>query len=113
MASQVIRVAPLQSVAFGSITSSYKDLGVAFGHSVRIIRFVNNTNGLLLISFDGSTDNLVLPAGSFVLYDVTTNKANNTPWLVFSNGTQAFVKYSGSAPTSGSVYLELLYGQGE
>lgn len=66
----------------------------------------------MLISFDGTTDNLIVPAGSFVLYDVTTNREEAITYFVFAAGTQAFIKYV-SAPSSGTIYLECLYGQGE
>jgi hypothetical protein len=113
MTSRILRVDPLRSTDFGSITASYVALGAAFSHTTRMVRFVNTTNALLLISFDGTTDNFVLPAGSFVLYDGTANKEENAGTFVFVIGTQPYVKYSGSAPTSGTIYLEAIHGLGE
>ncbi len=112
MPSQIVHADALRSVSFGSITNSYTALGTAFAHPVRIIRIINNTNADMFFSFDGSTDNLFLPANSFVLYDVTTNREDNVVYFVFAVGTQIFIKYS-SAPSSGTVYVECLYGQGE
>jgi hypothetical protein len=99
----------LESVAFGSITTSYTTLAT-LAHPTRIVRIVNNTNGLLLISWNGdaSTDNDVLPANSFVLYDVTANKVEDDGCFL-AKGVIFSVKYSGSAPTSGSIYLVSLY----
>lgn len=112
MASQIAHVDALRTAAFGSITSGYLPLGTAFTHPMRLVRIINNTNGDLLFSFDTATDNIFCPANSFVLYDLTTNREESLTFFVFANGTQVYVKYS-SAPTSGSVYLECIYGQGE
>lgn len=112
MASQVVRVDALRSLGFGSITASYVELGTSFTHTMRIIRIVNTTDSDLLFSFDAVTDNMIVPAGSFVLYDVTSNTENTVPFFVFAKGTQFYVKYS-SAPSQGTVYLECLFGQGE
>ena len=112
MASQIVRVDALRSVDAGNITGSYIELGGAFEHPMRVIKLTNNTDSGLLISFDNINDNIFMPAGSFTLYDVTTNKENNATYFVFANGTQIFVK-SSTAPTTGAIYLECLYGQGE
>lgn len=96
---------PMQSVAFGSITGSYTTLATVAA-ATRIVKVVNNTNGLILLSWngDGSTDNDVLPANSFFLYDISSNKINDNGCFV-SEGTVFSLKYSGSAPSSGSVYF--------
>ena len=112
MPTSIVRVDALRSVSYSSITSSYTTLGGSFSHETRIIKLTNNTDGDLLISFDGTTDNLFLPAFSFTLYDITTNREQNDIYLIFQVGTQVFVKYSIS-PSKGAVYLECLYGQGE
>lgn len=108
--SQIVRVDPLRVLAFGSISGTYAALGSSFDHPMRLIRIINNTNGDLTFSFDTVNDNIFCPANSFVLYDLTTNRQNSDPYFVFGFGTQLYVK--GTA-TSGSVYLETLYGQGE
>lgn len=110
----VLRVDALRSKAAGAITNAYTTLGTAITHLWRMFRLTNTTDGNLLISFDGTTDNLIVPAGSFVLYDVCTNAAptNLNDNLFVGIGTQLYVKYS-SAPTTGSVYAEGLYAKGE
>ena len=112
MPTSIVRVDAIRSVEYSSITSSYTTLGGSFSHAMRVIKLTNNTDGDLLISFDGVTDNVILPAGSFTLYDVTTNREENDIFFVFQVGTQVFVKYS-TSPAKGAVYLECLYGQGE
>jgi hypothetical protein len=79
---------------------------------MRMIRIINNTNGDVFISFDAVNDNLFVPANSFVLYDGTANNEDAVLYFVFAIGTQVYIKYS-SAPSTGSVYVETIYGQGE
>lgn len=109
--SNIVRVDKLRSTAFGSITTSYTTLGLVFTHAMRILHFVNTTNGDILISFDGTNDNLFIPAGGFILYDFTSDE-DSTERFRFQNDTQVYVKYS-TAPSSGAVYLMCTYGLGE
>lgn len=111
MASNICRFDALRSLAFGSISGTYAALGTAFSHAMRAFRISNATDGDILISFDGTTDNLFLPANSFVLYDVASDDDPIDEFRI-SNRTQIYVKQS-TAPTSGAVYLEAMYGKGE
>jgi len=100
----------LRSVAFGSLTTSYAQLGAVLPNNAVAIAFKNNTNGLVLVSFDGINDNLVYPSGSYGVYDIRTNAPSTVDYLLSMN-TAILVKYSGSAPTSGSFYCEVLLAQ--
>jgi hypothetical protein len=111
MASNIARVDAIRSLGFASISGTYAALGTPFGHAMRVVRFINNTNGDLFFSFDGTTDNLFVPAGSFVLYDIASDDDFNDQFRI-SKGTQIYVKQS-TAPTSGTAYLEAIYGRGE
>ena len=103
----------LRTLGFASITATYQPLGLPLSHRWREWKLTNNTNGDMLISFDGTTDNIFLPAYSFTLFDITTNSDQQAAaGIVMSIGTQFLVKYS-SAPTSGSVYLEGAYEKGQ
>ena len=113
MSSITISVDALRSVAFGSVTASYTTLGTVFAHIMRTIRLVNTTDANVLISFDTVNDNIILPAGSFVLYDVCANTETNQLGFFFRNGTQLYLKRESGAPTSGTVYAECTYGTGE
>jgi|SRR5271166_1968369 len=110
MPSQVVRVDALRTLAFGSISGTYAALGTPFAHQMRLVKLTNNTNADLTFSFDAVTDNLIVPSGSFTLFDLTTNHTIPDTTFVFQNGTQFYVK---GAPSLGSVYLEAIYGQGE
>ena len=107
--TQAVNIDQLRSLAFGSIAATYNRVGTAFGHGVRLICITNNTNANMFFSIDGVNDYLFLPANSFKLFDLNTNKRLVDQLWVFPAGTQFFVRYS-SAPSSGSVYIECLYG---
>ncbi len=100
----------LRSVAFGSITTSYAIVGPVLPANAVAVAFKNNTNGIVLVSTDGINDMLVYPAGSYGVYDIRTNAPNACDFLL-SKGTPFMVKYSGSAPTSGSFYIEAVITQ--
>lgn len=110
----VARADSLRTVAYGSITGSYAALGATLAHNWRMFKITNNTNGDILISFDGTTDNLFVPGNSFTLYDLSTNapplaEVDN---LVLGVGTQFYIKQS-TAPSSGNVWVEGIYAKGE
>jgi hypothetical protein len=105
------KVDTLRTLAFGSITGSYVAVGSPLTFPARIICFTNTTNEDVTFSMDGSTDQLIVPAGSFKLFDVTTNhRPVNQDDFCFTVGTQWYVKYV-SAPSSGAIYLEVVYAQ--
>jgi hypothetical protein len=101
----------LRTLAYGSITGSYTAVGAAFSFQARIICFTNTTTEDVLFSMDGTTDQLIVPAGSFKLFDITTNhKPVNQDDFCFAIGTQWYVKYA-TMPSSGAVYIEVVYAQ--
>lgn len=109
--SKVVRFDEIRSLAFGSISGTYAKLGTANLHLGRILKILNNTDADIFISFDGTTDNDFIPSKAFCLYDLTANLFPGTEY-VLERGTQMWVKQS-TAPTSGSVYATIVYGQGE
>lgn len=109
MSAIAVRFDGLRSLAFGSISGTYAALGTPTSHLMRILKIVNNTNGDLTISFDGTTDNDFVPANSFVLYDFETNAYSQYDFFLVLN-TQIYVKGS---PSSGSVYATMVYGKGQ
>lgn len=101
----------LRTLAFGSITGSFVAVGAPLSFQARIICFTNTTNEDVIFSMDGVTDQLIVPAGSFKLFDVTTNhRPVNQDDFCFANGTQWYVRYA-SAPASGAIYIEIVYAQ--
>lgn len=94
----------LRSIDSATFTGSYQALGTPLANPSFICKLVNNSNVLVTISIDGTTDVDVAPAGSFWLYDETKSKIPDAQFL--PQGTQFFVK--GSAGT-GLVYLVSQY----
>jgi|ERR1700678_3458792 len=110
----IVRVDSLRTLAFGGISAAYAPVGAAITHNWRTMKLTNNTNGDLFISLDGVTNNIFLPASSFTLYDLATNAApiNESSSFVLQIGTQFYAKQS-TAPSSGALWIEGIYSQGE
>jgi hypothetical protein len=109
--SNIVRFDAWRTIAFTSIGASYAPLGTRLGHAMRVLHFVNNTDGDVAISFDGITDNVFVPSDSFSVYDLTSDQ-DSTESFRYEVGTQLYIKYM-SAPTSGSFYCMAIYGKGE
>lgn len=109
----IVRVDSIRTKAHGAITNSYTTLGTALTKNWRMFKITNNTDGDMLISFDGTTDNIFVPASSFTLYDLSCNALNvsDSDWFVMQIGSQFYVKYS-TAPTSGDIWVEGIYSTG-
>jgi len=109
--SDVATVDALRVINFSAISGTYAQVGTALEYITRIICFTNNTDGDLIVSLSRGApfeDNLIMPAGSFKLFDLTTNKGQvNTTW-VFPPGTPFYVKQL-TAPTSGNFYVECIH----
>ena len=99
----------IRSLAFGSISGTYANVGTALTDPAAAFRVANNTDGDLLVSLDGGvTDHLFVAAGNFVLYDIRANKRNkNQDDYVIPAQTQFAVKQV-TAPTEGNIYIEVL-----
>jgi len=105
--SQQIFPETLRTLAAGSISSSYAGVGTPLKYPGRIYYLVNQTDVLLTFSWDGINDHFVVPAGSYILIDVTSNKTTNGGSFAIEELTRTYVKGS---PTTGSVYLASFYG---
>jgi len=103
-----LRADPQRSIAFGSIGSSYSAIGTQLDQPMRIVYIVNGTDALLQFSFTGNTDHFVIPAQSYILFDVSSDQAL-TQGFYISKGTTVYVKRIGT-PSSGTVYLSAFYG---
>ena len=107
--SEAVVIDTLRSLANGSISGSYAAVGTALTSPCRIICFTNNTDKDMLFSDDGINDKLFVAQGAFKLFDLTTNKMATDGFFAIRSGTQFYVK-QGAAPSSGSVYIEVIYG---
>ena len=110
--SLAIKLLPetLRTAAFGAIGAAYSAVGTALAHPCSIFLIQNATDVAELFSLDGVNDHFFLPAGGFLLLDLTTNKT--LPQGAFiGQGTTVYVKQGpAGAPASGSVYVSVLYG---
>jgi hypothetical protein len=101
--------APLRSLPFGSILNTYVGVGTALNTPVRIIHILNNTDALLMFSWDGIKDNFVLPPGGYMVIDLTTNQSGINGF--FLPGSKRLYVKQISAPSTGSVYFSLVYSE--
>lgn len=111
MSAKKVYFDTLRSLDSGSISGTYAAVGSAFTVNPRIICITNKTLGDMIFSIDNTNadGNLFVAAGSFKLFDLTTNQQQTMDDnFVIAKGTQFYVKQV-TAPVSGSVYIELLY----
>lgn len=99
----------MRVLAFGSISGTYAGVGTPFIHPARNTYILNNTDRLLHFSFDGINDHLALPSLGYWFYDVTSNK-NRDQGFFIAEGTRLYVRTPTTAPTTGGVYLSVMYG---
>jgi hypothetical protein len=93
---------PLRSVA---IAAGYSNLGTPLAHPIRMFKITNNSTADITVSYDGGvTDHEFLPANSFLLLDITSNKVWDCQFCL-ATGTQVAVKGAGA----GTVYLSVYY----
>lgn len=111
MSAKKVYFDTLRSLAFGSISGTYAAVGSAATVNPRIICITNKTQGDMIFSVDNTNadGNLFVAAGSFKLFDLTTNEVQGKDdSFVIAKGTQWYVKQV-TAPVSGAVYIEYLY----
>lgn len=91
------------SIAAGSLTTSYATV-LTTGGVMKHVDMRNETNGTVVVSLNGgSTTSYTLTAGDYASLDLK----NNGGLIAISTLLQA--KYSGSAPTTGSIYINGFY----
>lgn len=102
---------PIRELAFGSISGTYAAIGSALTVQGRVIKITNGTNVPLYISTNGVTDYDKIPANGFALYDLSTNKIRDDG-LFIPVGTIFYAREDASSPTSGSIWITVIYGEG-
>jgi|SRR6185437_15929260 len=101
----------LRSIDSATFTGSYQNLGSALINPCVLLKVVNNSTSLVTVTYNGTDDQDIAPAGSFYLYDFGSDSqsVSGDARLALAAGTQ--VKVKGSAGT-GSVYLVIVYQGG-
>jgi hypothetical protein len=109
--SQAIRLLAeeIRSLGFASIGAAYMGVGTALDHPARVIIVQNYTDTQLMFSLDGVTDNFTLIANDRLILDIAANKTREQGFYL-AEGDRLYVKEV-VTPTSGSVYLSVLYGR--
>jgi len=99
----------IRTLGFAGISGAYATVGSALTVQARMICFSNNTQGDMYFTDDNTADRIFVAAGSFKLWDVQANmNTKKDDRFVLPEGTQFYVKQI-TAPTSGSVYIEVIY----
>lgn len=116
MASNMLLFDVVRSLPIASISGTYAKLGSAFGHPMRILHFINDSNGTYMLSRNGIDDHVPLVGDSFSLYDGTSDEDQNE-MARFEKGQQWWIKSliapTVIATTTNTVYLACMYGRGE
>ncbi len=103
MSENLIRVfpGPLLSAA---VTAAYAGVGPLLNQA-RLLKFLNIGANDIVISWDGgTTDHDYIPAGSFAVYDFTSNAVASAK-LVVANGTNFFAKTTAATSTLKVIYF--------
>jgi hypothetical protein len=101
----------LRSLAYTGISASYAALGPPTTVNGRVICITNKTQGDVIVSTDNTNADgmMFLAAGTYKTFDFETNMNQmRDDGFLLGIGVQFYVKQV-TAPTSGAVYLELLY----
>ncbi len=99
--------APLKTTTPASIGATYATVGTTLVHPAVVLTFINNTNGDVLISTDGTNDMLSMSASSFRVFDIRTNSPDPTSYI-FPQGTQFYIKDGTTPSTTGTFNIEIL-----
>jgi hypothetical protein len=100
----------LRTVAFGSITTSYVALGSPTQNPARQFKWLNGTNADIVLSWDGVNDMDVQPANTNYVSDNDSNKTGPSGVNELAANSILYIKYRGSAPTSGNFDFVVIYG---
>ncbi len=84
---------------------AYTNLGVPMVNPIRIFKISNESDAAIFVSYDGGvTDHDHIPANSFILIDISSNRVWNCQ-LALSAGVQVSIKGTGT----GTVYMSTYY----
>lgn len=105
------RYEPIRYLAFGSIAVGYTGIGTAFEHPARLVRITNSTNADLMFTYDTSEDQIIVPAYTSYVDDITANTytTQHSGILAKPKGSRLYVKQI-EVPTLKGVYVSVLYG---
>lgn len=99
----------LRSLAFGSISGTFADIGTPTTHACYQVTVQNTTDQTIIVSKDdGATEWQAIPMTTSAIFDFN-HKTENDQNVLVPVGTQFQVKDAGVATTEGSVYISTEY----
>lgn len=101
----------LRELDFSGISASYAAIGTPVAYNARMVTISNLTQGIMIFSDDNtvSAGKFVLAAGATTVRDITSNiNPNQDDNFVLPKNIQFYVKQR-TAPTSGSVFIEVIH----
>lgn len=99
----------LRELDWTAVTANFVGVGAAVSNPIRMIKFANNTDALLLMSFDGLTAVDVFPKNTFFILDYGSNRADQGGYLELPAGSRFYVKAEAALPTYGKFYITVMY----
>lgn len=100
---------PLRTLAAASITGTYAAVGAGFSNPCRMQKIANTTDRDILVSYNGIDDHDIIPVGSAQILDFGTNKSRASDVSEQPQGTLVYVKTATTNPTTGSIYVTVIY----
>lgn len=98
-----------RSIAAGSLTGSFQDVGSATAQLARIVQVFNGCNQQVLVSWDdGATTVWDLPPNAGASVDCTANPDDHNQLPYLPVGTQFQAKHDGTAPDSGKLTITVI-----
>jgi len=104
----IIAAAALSKVTGADFTGSYQLFNATgLPKGICILRIYNNSDVDITISYDGVTDNDIVPTGTVLQINSQANAQPNNNVALFPGGTSVYLK--GTADSTGTAYLAAYY----
>lgn len=103
--SRIAEYLPRRERNSTTFDNTYQTLGAVTEDPAVVFKIVNLSTIDVDISTDGTTDHDIIPADSYTLYDIQTNKDEDQKFALPAV-TQFYVK--GASAGTGSVYLVII-----
>jgi len=99
-----------RSIAGTSLTGTLQNVGAVTQNPARLVQAFNGCNDEVIVSWDGgTTEGWLLPPNSGFSIDCSINQDNDDQLPKLPAGAQFQSKHNGSAPTSGTLSITVIY----
>lgn len=105
--AEYFKCIPLTTFDASTLTSDYQSLnGDGFSSPIRLLKMINNSNVDFFISYDGLTDQDILPAGSAFVLDLQSNHETNSAYGMGTySGRKGQIVYGKGTAGTGTLYI--------